>query len=107
VKYLWILLDSTFLLKVLCNFKLLRAWKGGLLFGLCLLIRILGFNCYKIDSVKWNLNGGFWLVGVPYIDIFVVIFLGRWKTKFAQMRGKYGESVYQTFDAAGDLPHKG
>jgi hypothetical protein len=26
VKYLWILLDSTFLLRVLWNFKLLRAW---------------------------------------------------------------------------------
>jgi hypothetical protein len=83
------------------------AWKGGLLFGLCLLIIILGFNFYKIDSVKFNLNVGVWLVGVPYIDIFMVIFLGRLETEFDQMQGKYGESIYQTFDAARALPHKG
>jgi hypothetical protein len=47
------------------------------------------------------------MVGVPYIDIFMVIFLGRLETEFDQMQGKYGESIYQTFDAARALPYKG
>jgi hypothetical protein len=70
------LCDSTLVFKLWPIFPgfgiKLKMW---LMFGLCLLIRILGFNFYKIDSFKWNLNGGFWLVGVPYIDIFMVIFL--------------------------------
>jgi hypothetical protein len=98
VKYLWILVDSTFL-KSVVEFQTATgmAQKGGLLFGLCLLIRILGFNFYKIDSVKWNSKGGVWLVGVSYIDIFMVIFLGRLETEFDQCKANMENQSIKLF----------